>query len=270
MTNETGPDLYGQDLFGAVPRAAQGPLADKFLFPPFSVLRADGGDWQERKRGWLELGIKSEVGRGGDLVYTGATRLYDYYRVKEGTRGDSKEQGTSIFDPVLCECAYRWWCPRGGQIVDSFSGGSVRGVVAAKMGYKYWGCDLRQEQVDANTAQGLSICGDAMPTWVCGDSAVMMAQAPEADFLFTCPPYGDLETYSDDPKDLSTMKYPEFVKAYEDIIAKSVARLRNNRFAAIVVGDFRDDKGMYRGFVVDTVNAFRRQGLGYYTTTPCW
>ena len=39
-------------------------LADKFGIPPFSVLNAREGWWQDRKRAWIELGIKSEVGRG--------------------------------------------------------------------------------------------------------------------------------------------------------------------------------------------------------------
>ena len=40
-------------------------LAQTFAYPPFSVLNAREGWWQERKRQWLALGIKSEVGRGG-------------------------------------------------------------------------------------------------------------------------------------------------------------------------------------------------------------
>lgn len=40
-------------------------LADKFILPPFSVLNAREGWWQDRKRTWLSLGIKSELGRGG-------------------------------------------------------------------------------------------------------------------------------------------------------------------------------------------------------------
>jgi len=60
--------------------------------------------------------------------------------------------GTSIFDPVLCEVAYRWYAPPGGRILDPFAGGSVRGVVAAVLGYDYTGIDLRQEQVEANQA----------------------------------------------------------------------------------------------------------------------
>lgn len=34
---------------------------------------------------------------------------------------------TSVFDPVLCEVAYTWFCPKGGAILDPFCGGSVRG-----------------------------------------------------------------------------------------------------------------------------------------------
>lgn len=40
-------------------------LAERFGIAPFSVLNAREGAWQERKRQWLALGIKSELGRGG-------------------------------------------------------------------------------------------------------------------------------------------------------------------------------------------------------------
>ena len=50
------------DAPGAAPA---GSLADRFLLPPFTVLNAREGWWQERKRWWLSHGIKSEEGRGG-------------------------------------------------------------------------------------------------------------------------------------------------------------------------------------------------------------
>ena len=57
--------IYGFDLFGEPIRpTSQGILADKFLVPPFSVLNAREGFWQERKRAWISLGIQSEIGRG--------------------------------------------------------------------------------------------------------------------------------------------------------------------------------------------------------------
>jgi hypothetical protein len=46
-------------------------LADRFGVPPFSVLNAREGVWQDRKRAWLALGIKSELGRGEQLIPNG-------------------------------------------------------------------------------------------------------------------------------------------------------------------------------------------------------
>lgn len=178
--------------------------------------------------------------------------------------------GTSIFDPVLCEIAYRWFCPPGGAVLDPFAGGSVRGIVASKLGRAYTGVDLRAEQIDANRAQAEQICGEPMPKWVCGDSREVMpalAQqgvAPQFDFVFSCPPYADLEVYSDDPRDLSTLEYEEFRAAYATIIAGACALLKDDRFACFVVGDVRDRKGFYRNFPGHTIEAFEAAGLRLY------
>jgi len=45
--------------------AARATLSERFGVPPFSVLDARQGYWQDRKRAWLALGIQSELGRGG-------------------------------------------------------------------------------------------------------------------------------------------------------------------------------------------------------------
>lgn len=174
--------------------------------------------------------------------------------------------GTSIFDPVLCELAYRWFSPVGGVVLDPFAGGSVRGIVAAKLGREYIGCELRPEQVTANRIQADIICATGLaPTWVEGDSAVTIPDLDvEADFVFTCPPYGDLEVYSERPDDLSGMSHPNFLVAYRAIIAAAVDKLKPDRFACIVVGDFRDSKGFYRNFVGDTVAAFEDAGARLY------
>jgi len=174
--------------------------------------------------------------------------------------------GTSIFDPVLCELAYSWFSPPGGTVLDPFAGGSVRGVVASRLGRQYIGVELREEQVAANRAQGDDLCPDLPPVWITGDSRNIdrLCADVEADFVFSCPPYADLEVYSDDPKDLSTLKYEDFRPAYFEIIAKACSRLKQDRFACFVVGDVRDKKGNYYNFVWDTVEAFRAAGLHYY------
>ncbi len=176
------------------------------------------------------------------------------------------QSGTSIFDPVLCELAYRWFCPPAGTILDPFAGGSVRGIVASHLGRQYVGMDLSAKQLEANRIQSQAIGGNPMPLWIDGDSRNIEALCPEvsADFVFSCPPYADLERYSDDPQDLSTMEYPEFIKAYREIIAGCVRMLKPDRFACFVVGDIRDSKGNYRGFVADTERAFVDCGMPLY------
>ncbi|HWL47701.1 MAG TPA: ParB/Srx family N-terminal domain-containing protein [Sphingomonadaceae bacterium] len=42
-------------------------LAERFGIPPFSILNAREGWWQDRKRAWLALGIQSELGRGAPI-----------------------------------------------------------------------------------------------------------------------------------------------------------------------------------------------------------
>ncbi len=175
------------------------------------------------------------------------------------------QTGTSIFDPVLCEVVYRWFCPPGGSVLDPFAGGSVRGIVAAKLGYRYTGVDLRAEQVEANCQQAKTITPENPPQWLVGDSRNIAALAPGSyDLVFSCPPYGDLERYSDDPADISTLKYPEFLAAYQAIVAASVAMLKPDRFAVFVVGDIRDKRGFYRNFIGDTVAAFQAAGATLY------
>lgn len=302
------PELYGRDLFGEVIKPKpSGPLSAQFQFPPFSVLDARGGEWQERKRAWLALGIKGEIGRGENLLgqaeqceqyrqgaegYGKTYNTSDWLRAhaddnksrkrygqagnmadaaaalskfgKNGDEGSWDKSGTSVFDPALCEVAYRWWCPDGGQVVDPFAGGSVRGIVAGKLGRRYWGCDLRQEQIAANEVQADAIPCTPRPVWVRGDALARLHDSPPADFVFSCPPYGDLEVYSDDAADLSAMMPAAFVDAYRSIIALAAARLRPDRFACFVVGDYRAPNGTMRDFVSTTIAAFRDAGMALY------
>jgi len=349
--------LFGGEMGGA------GTLVSNYGIPPFSVLEARSGQWQSRKREWLALGIKSELGRGvavdddqrprgkhlapgvggqgstsawvggkGSVRPSKAARQTTpargnlgedaglAYGVQKGrkanaipggslwptrdpktgkiVRSDSKGRaittmdqgvtfgeipnydgaertitGTSIFDPVLCEMVYRWFCPQGGFILDPFAGGSVRGIVASKMGRYYTGIDLSEQQVEANRVQGAEICTageeiEPMPEWIVGDSRnidKITKDYGEADLVFSCPPYGDLEVYSDDPNDLSRLSWEKFMTDYALIIRRAVSRLKMNRFACFVVGDFRDTKtGIYRNFPGYTVAAFQEAGAGLY------
>jgi DNA modification methylase len=178
--------------------------------------------------------------------------------------------GTSIFDPVLCELVYRWFSPPSGRVLDPFAGGSVRGVVASVLGRQYTGIDLSARQIKANEAQAKQLCTDPMPRWIVGDSRCLGSlidhkqDCHSMDLVFSCPPYFDLEVYSEDEHDLSTMQWKPFVEAYRQIIASACDTLKPDRFACFVVGDVRDKQGFYRDFPGETIRAFQAAGLLLY------
>ena len=239
-------------------------LVDKFIVPPFSILDTRQGYWQDRKSIWKKI-IKSDVGREEGLLGSGLKELAE----KQG----SNLTGTSIFDPVLTEILINWFCPAGGKVLDPFAGGSVRGLISVLMGNEYTGIDLREEQIEANYKNfndlktDIDLNGNDMhrPNWICEDSMNLRKVVKgEYDFMLTCPPYADLEVYSDNPRDLSNMEYKDFKENYKEIIFQAVEKLKENAFVAIVVGEVRDKHGYYYNFVGDTIQACLNAGLKYY------
>lgn len=247
---------YGEDLFGEpVTGNRNGVLFKRYTFPPFSVLDARGGEWQARKKAWIDYGVSGGNGRGENLIKYGSGM----------TLGD---KDTSIFDPVLCELMYRWFCPPGGAILDPFAGGSTRGIVAGALGYVYNGFEIRSEQVVANQTQAKVVgIPETQCEWYVADSAQPnpIRDGREYDMVWTCPPYYDLEVYSDLPGDGSNLKdYKDFLAWYAEVFFYATARLKQNRFVAITVGEIRDNAGAMRNFVGDTITTMKRLGLHYY------
>jgi hypothetical protein len=437
-----------QDLFGnEIPEKFL--LRDKFIEPPFSVLDARSGEWQSRKRRWMDLGIKSEEGREQSLTHHIPMGKWSHENMEEEFYEAGKKVGTSVFDPVLCELMYEWFCLKNGTILDPFAGGSVRGVVANYLGFKYTGIELRPEQVESNIKQGKEILEpENQPVWLAGDSEEVLDslggnpkikisrasllqkfhpctlnyienvclgsccqgsnglkvvvganEAPQIenlggqvsenyivaderglcpfkddkgtckihdlkpfgckaspfvltsqdtlivrnryrllrcydcegsipayqahkwsleqifgeegykkieegmvgeedffvdmplknylqlkendknrgkevengagleqfDFIFSCPPYMDLEVYSDLPSDLSNMSDTEFTSKYQRIIDKCSKMLKKDGYAVFVVGDVRDkETGFYKDFLGITKQCFKKAGLGLY------
>lgn len=79
--NDIDPDLFDMADFGffqddveerqasAEEEDRTGNMAEKYLVPPFSVLYANRQDWLARKRAWVAKGLRSEIGRGGNLAF---------------------------------------------------------------------------------------------------------------------------------------------------------------------------------------------------------
>ena len=181
----------------------------KYIEPPFSVLDTKLKSWQERRDIWYQLGIQSELGRGEE--YGGYNNFGDWIIQKGWTEkgsfvGQEAKLKTSIFDPVLCELMYEWFCPKDGTVLDPFAGGSVRGIVSAVLNHPYLGIDLNEYQVKSNREQANEILKKEKPEWISGDSETILDTVNEKfDFVFSCPPYFDLEVYTNEEEDLSNM-----------------------------------------------------------------
>lgn len=219
---------------------------------PFSILDTRTKEWKERKNWWItNYKIQSELGRENT---ESKTMFWD------------TEPNVSIFDPTLCEIMYDWFSPKNGKVLDPFAGGSVRGIVAEELGRSYTGIDISEEQIKANKLQS------DKPNWIVGDSSkVVPTLTDEYDFIFTCPPYHDLEVYSDNPKDISNMPYNRFLTSLNLIIHHSVSKLKDNRFVGIVVSEIREASttrnykiGKYKGFVPSVIEMCEEMGLSFY------
>lgn len=233
---------------------AQYPPMDVHGTLPWSVLRQDSAAWQARKKHWLALGVHAD-----------GPRQHAPAMANTGRHGRTSG-GLSRFDPHLTEILLTWYAPPAGRVLDPFAGGPVRGLVAGRLGHPYTGVDLLAEQVEVNqrAAADWQVCGllTAIPVWIHGPAQHVLAEQPDAtaDYVLTCPPYHNRERYSDDPRDLSAMRWDAFLEAYRQILGHAVRILRPDRFVTVVVSDVRDHRGHLRGLPALTTTAMLDTG----------
>lgn len=227
-------------------------LTERFIVPPFSVLDSRKGYWMQRKKAWKEI-------------------IQDQGESREGTlsKGDNIinniNDGVSILDPVMAELVSYWYGIEGGNAFDTFAGDTVFGYVAASYKMKFKGIELRKEQADINNrrvkAAGLNakyVCDD-------GQNVAKHFKPNSQDLYFSCPPYFDLEVYSELDNDASNQaSYTEFLQILDNSFAGAYKALKENRFAVIVVGDIRDKKDAYRLFVDDIRRMWNSYGAILY------
>ena len=227
-------------------------LVERFVVPPFSVLDTRQGYWKDRKQWWNDQ--IGDTGQARDNV-----DLLSISRMEP-----TKYNSASILDPVLSELVCRWFSPANGNHFDTFAGDTVFGYVSASLGNSFTGIELRQEQCDfnANATSGMParyICDD-------GCNVLQHLQPNSQDLYFSCPPYYDLEVYSDLDRDASNQgTYEEFYAILDTAFERAVQCLKENRFAVIVAGDVRNhSNGAYYDFISDIKATFKRCGCLLY------
>ena len=220
-------------------------LEDSFIIPPFSIFDSKQGYWQNRKKWWNNL--IGDKGESREDKLSNLNNMSAMYRPEMAT--------VSILDPVIAEIANKWFGLESCNTFDCFAGDSVFGYVSDYLGNKFTGIELRQEQTDLNNkrlkgTESKYICDD-------GQNVLKHIKANTQDLLFSCPPYFDLEVYSTLENDASNQKeYKDFIKILDKAFSDSLKCLKNNRFAFIVVGDIRNENGVYYNFPSDIKNIF--------------
>lgn len=284
-----GGDGTGDGSGDSEPQNAS--LNDRFVVPPFSILDTRKGYWQARKKMWREIigdmgesrndllikspemkyiGLYTRTRKRREELGISFKEYIEKYVPKEDLEREQSKiaaQGVSLFDPVLSETMCKWFTPyEGAKIFDCFAGDTYKGLVFAMCGFSFRGVELRQEQVDINNrvleGSGLDI------EYICDDGRnVAQHFDPESqDMLFSCPPYYDLEVYSEDERDASNQgTYEEFIAILDKAFKAALTCLKPNRFAVVVVGDVRDKKtGFYYGFADDVKRIFKEGGASLY------
>jgi DNA modification methylase len=84
------------------------------------------------------------------------------------------------------------------------------------------------------------------------------------DFIFSCPPYADLEVYSNLPNDISNMSHKDFFKTYSKILKNTFSKLKEDRFAVIVTSEVRGMDGGYINLVGKTIDIMVNAGYLFY------
>lgn len=269
-------------------KTKNGTLHDRFVVPPFSILDTRKGYWQARKKLWRDLIGDMGESRNDTLIQSPEIKYKDLYQrtrkhreelgisfkeyldkyvpedVKEREGAKILSQGVSLLDPVMAELVCRWFGQEGCKTFDCFAGDSVFGYVSAHLGNEFVGIELRPEQAALNNART-----EGMPArYICddGQNVAQHIEADSQDLLFSCPPYFDLEHYSDLPNDASNQgSYEDFVGIIRNAFSAAIRCLRDNRFAVIVIGDVRDKaSGFYYDLCGDIKRIFKDNGMSLY------
>lgn len=267
---------------------ANASLNDRFVVPPFSILDTRKGYWQTRKKMWRELIGDMGESREDTLITSPEIKYKDLYQrtrkhreelgvsfkeyldkyvpddVKEREASKVLSVGVSLLDPVMAELVCRWFGQDNCKTFDCFAGDSVFGYVSAHLGNDFIGIELRHEQAQLNNERT-----ERMTARYINDDGQNVAQHIEADsqdLLFSCPPYFDLEHYSDLENDASNQKsYEDFIQILRNAFTAAIGCLKENRFAVIVVGDVRDKRsGFYYDFCGDIKHIFKDGGMNLY------
>lgn len=148
------------------------------------------------------------------------------------------DDNVSTFNPHLALMILSAYCPKGAYIYDPFAGGGTRGFIAAAMGFKYYGREIRQAEIDRikQVQKKLKLKFHIR----CADAKSRPPKNEAFDFSYTCPPYWNMEVYSAMADDLSNAHtYEQFLSGMKKVLISTYKALKPGSLSIWVVGNFR-------------------------------
>jgi DNA modification methylase len=243
-------------LFGEVVRPLS--VKERIGFYPVSVWEPN---WEETAK------LKKIIGDFGQTRKIKKTaKGYGYWKQQGRHRGTQDQ--VSIFNPHLAQMILSAYAPVGARIYDPYAGGGTRGFMASAMGHTYYGVEIRREEVDRllrhQKKLGVSF------TIKCDDST-FHTPTENFDFSYTCPPYWNLEVYSDLKGDTSNCKtYADYLRLTQGALLQTFNALEPGSLAVWVVGNFRDKDGDLINLNGDIIRLGKEVGFRLHDELIFW
>ena len=222
-----------------------GTVKEKYGFLPTSVLHF--GKTKSLTRGFL-----------------------DNQKLRKTKTDNSSSSSMSEFNPDLCKFVIQCWSNKYDLIVDPYHGWGTRAVISKQLMRNYIGFDISPETND-NVKKLLKI-NNEQSKWfetektnvnvICGDGIKLLnIKDDSADFVFSCPPYFNIEKYENVPNQLSNITdYDVFLELMFSAAQRQYTILKNNKYCVMVVGDWRVN-GELLMFSQDMIRAYLNAGF---------
>ena len=247
------------DLFGQEHKRLS--MQDRIGFLPISIWKPDWTVTNELKKIVGDSGGSRQLDKNSKIFRQG------------GRYGSKKESDvvnqSSIFNPHLAQMILSAYCPLNAKIYDAFGGGGTRGFIASAMGHDYTGIEIRENEVERILGQQNEL--NQQFNIICADSRTYEIDESVYDFSYSCPPYYDLEVYSDLAGDMSNATtYDDFLNMLRESLRVTYKGLKVGSLCIWVVGNFRDKEKNLTHFSGDVIRLGKEVGFDLHDELIFW
>jgi len=200
--------------------------------------------WEYKRGGNLDVLVRDSKSYGE--TYTGKVPIH---------KGRYNDGGfLSKFNSEYAKRILEMWSKEGDLVLDPFCGRSSRPIISTLMKRNYFGFDVLEDNLEEARTQHKTFVSDGdfelgKMKLVHSSSEFVddhISRDDVADFVFTCPPYFNIERYESADGQLTDIKsYDNFLEVYSRILENTSSKLKPGGFFVVVVANFRMDNKFY-------------------------